>query len=517
MDIFSDPVILARLQFAITAAYHFVFVPLTIGIGLILAINETRYYRSRSEADAQATKFWVKIFTATFAMGVATGITMEFSFGTNWAEYSRFVGNIFGAPLAAEALLAFFLESTFLGILLFGRDKVSPKFYLASTWLVWFGSALSALWIIIANSWMQTPAGATLSPDGSQAIMTDFLAAAFNPSTLPRYFHTVLALLVMGAFGAMAISAWYMHKDRFHDFAIKTMKIGAVVGVIATGCLLVSAHSSAVTVAEQQPTKLAMMEGMYEDEVPPLYLFGWVDEAEQKVLTPFSIPGGTSFLANGNFDTEYQGLNSLSETETYGALDPATAPVNFTFQTYHLMVAMFGAICLVILLVLIFTFRGGKITKMKWLQWIVIISPIFPFLAIESGWFVAELGRQPWVVYPSVTGPDSIALTVDQGVSASVSNWELCVTLLLFFAVYLFLIIGWGRLLAKFIGQGPSNAVAMAPGEVIPDEMLNTVPDASQAPAPRMTAAERVRQAQQETVATKSTVKSETSSKKEGE
>lgn len=496
MDIFSDPVLLARLQFAFTAAYHFVFVPLTIGIGLILAINETRYYRSRSEADAQATKFWVKIFTATFAMGVATGITMEFSFGTNWAEYSRFVGNIFGAPLAAEALLAFFLESTFLGILLFGRDKVSPKCYLASTWLVWFGSALSALWIIIANSWMQTPAGAALSPDGSQAIMTDFLAAAFNPSTLPRYFHTVLALLVMGSFGAIAISAWYMHKDRFHDFAVKTMRIGAVVGVIATGCLLVSAHSSAVTVAEQQPTKLAMMEGMYEDEVPPLYLFGWVDEAEQKVITPFYIPGGTSFLANGNFDTEYQGLNSLSETETYEALDPATAPVNFTFQVYHLMVAMFGAICLVILLVLIFAFRGAKITKMKWLQWICIISPIFPFIAIESGWFVAELGRQPWVVYPSVTGPDSIALTVNEGVSASVSNWELCVTLLLFFLIYLFLIIGWGRLLAKFISQGPTNAIAMAEGEVVPAEMQNATPDASAAPAPRMTAAERVRNAQ---------------------
>ena len=504
MDIFSDPVVLARLQFAITAAYHFVFVPLTIGIGLILAINETRYYRSRSEADAQATKFWVKIFTATFAMGVATGITMEFSFGTNWAEYSRFVGNIFGAPLAAEALLAFFLESTFLGILLFGRDKVSPKFYLASTWLVWFGSALSALWIIIANSWMQTPAGATLSPDGSQAIMTDFLAAAFNPSTMPRYMHTVLALLVMGAFGTMAISAWYMHKDRFHDFALKTMKIGAVVGVIATGCLLVSAHSSAVTVAEQQPTKLAMMEGMYEDEVPPLYLFGWVDEAEQKVLTPFYIPGGTSFLANGNFDTEYQGLNSLSETETYSALDPQTAPVNFTFQTYHLMVAMFGAICLVILLVLIFTFRGGKIQQMKWLQWIVIISPIFPFLAIESGWFVAELGRQPWVVYPSVTGPDQIALTVNEGVSASVSSWELCVTLLLFFAVYLFLIIGWGRLLAKFIGQGPTDTPAVIEGEVVVEETVQIVSQAGQASGARaeIGAAERIRNASQTMSAT---------------
>ena len=233
MDIFSDPVLLARLQFACTAAYHFIFVPLTIGLGLILAINETRYYRSRDPKDAAATKFWVKIFTATFVLGLATGITMEFSFGTNWADYSRFVGDIFGAPLAAEALLAFFLESTFLGVLLFGRKRVSPKFYMVSAWLVWFGSALSALWILIANSWMQTPAGAELSADGSKAVITDFLTAAMNPSVWPRYSHTIVAVLIMGAFVAMAVSAWYLIKNRHKEFAMKTMKLGAVVGIVA--------------------------------------------------------------------------------------------------------------------------------------------------------------------------------------------------------------------------------------------------------------------------------------------
>ena len=301
MDIFTDPTFLARLQFACTAAYHFIFVPMSIGLGLILAINETRYYRSRNEADAAASKFWVKIFTVTFAVGVATGITMEFSFGTNWADYSRFVGDIFGAPLAAEALFAFFLESVFLGVLLFGRKRVSPKFYLASSWLVWFGSCLSALWILIANSWMQTPAGAELAADGSKAVITDFFAAAFNPSTLVRYSHTVVALLIVGAFVAMAVAAWYMLKGKHADFAMKTMKIGAVVGIVTTCVMLVTAHSSAVTVAEEQPTKLAMMEGMYDDEVPPLYLFGWVDEESQEVVTPFYIPGGTSFLATGTW------------------------------------------------------------------------------------------------------------------------------------------------------------------------------------------------------------------------
>src|SRR5699024_6416937 len=189
-------------------------------------------------------------------------------------------------------------------------------------WLVWFGSALSALWIIIANSWMQTPAGAELSTDGSKAVITDFFAAAANPSVWPRYSHTVVALPIMGAFVAMAVSAWYLIKKRHTDFAMKTMKIGAVVGIVTTCFMLVTAHASAVTVAEEQPTKLAMMEGMYDSEVPPLYAFGWVDEESQEVITPFAIPGGTSFLATGEWDTEYQGLNDLAETEEYGAIDP---------------------------------------------------------------------------------------------------------------------------------------------------------------------------------------------------
>ena len=187
MELFADPAMLARIQFAFVVVVHFLFVPLSIGIGLIMAISETRYYKTRSAKDEAIAKFWVKIFTATFAMGVATGITMEFSFGTNWADYARYVGDIFGAPLAAEALLAFFLESVFLGVVILGRKKVSPKFFLASAWLVWFGSCLSALWILIANSWMQTPAGAALAADGSKAVLTDFFAAAFNASTLPRY------------------------------------------------------------------------------------------------------------------------------------------------------------------------------------------------------------------------------------------------------------------------------------------------------------------------------------------
>ena len=469
MEAFADVALLSRLQFALTVAYHFLFVPLSIGLGLILAINETRYYRTRKPEDAAATKFWVKIFTATFAIGVATGITMEFSFGTNWANYSRFVGDIFGAPLAAEALLAFFLESVFLGVLLFGRKRVSPKFYMVSAWLVWAGSCLSALWILIANSWMQTPAGAELNADGTEAVITDFFAAAMNPSIFARYTHTVDALLIMGAFVAMAVAGWYMLKKRHSDFAMKTMRIAAVVGIVTSCAMIVFAHASAVVVWEEQPTKLAMMEGMYDSEVPPLYAVGIVDEETQEVIAPFAIPGGTSFLATGNFDTVYPGLNELAQTEEYGDMVVEDMPVNLVFQSYHLMVAMFGLIFLLAILAIVFT-RKGKgdaggtalpaITRMGWLQKLLLVSPIFPFVAIQAGWITAEVGRQPYVVYPSTTGPDGVFMLTNDGISASVSAVEIVITLALFAVVYLLLFVGWARVVIKFINDGPAPASA---------------------------------------------------------
>ena len=464
MDMLSDVALLSRIQFALTVAYHFIFVPLSIGLGLILAIFATKYHRSRSEADGNAMRFWVRIFTATFAIGVATGITMEFSFGTNWADYSRFVGDIFGAPLAAEALFAFFLESVFLGVLLFGRNKVSSLFYTVSAWLVWAGSCLSALWILIANSWMQTPAGAELAADGSKAVITDFLAAAFNPSTLPRYTHVVVALLILGAFASLAVGAWYLLRGKHADFAMKTIRVGAVVGIVASCALIVTAHSSAVEVSQEQPTKLAMMEGMYNDEVPPLYAFGWVDEESQQVITPFSIPGGTSFLATGTWDAQYQGLNSLAQTEKYGDMDVADLPVNLVFQSYHLMVAMYGLIMITAILAVVFSLRGGRIRSMRWLQKLLLVSPLFPFIAIQVGWITAEVGRQPWVVYPSSSGPDGVSLLTNNAISQSVSAPELLMTLALFAAVYVFLFVGWARVISRFIKRGPVDDAAPAAG-----------------------------------------------------
>ena len=464
MEVFSDVALLSRIQFAGTVAFHFFFVPLSIGLGLILALAETRYYKSRNPEDAAATKLWVKIFTATFVVGVATGITMEFSFGTNWADYSRFVGDIFGAPLAAEALLAFFLESVFLGVLLFGRKKISPKLYLVSAWLVWFGSCLSALWILIANSWMQTPAGAVLAPDGSKAILNDFFAAAFNPSIFARYTHTVDSLLIMGAFVTMAVAAWYLLKGRNKDFAMKTMRTGAAVAIVTSCLMIVFAHSSALVVVNEQPTKLAMMEGIYEKEVPPLSFFGWVDEDNQEALTPLAIPGGTSFLATGTWDTEFDGLNDLAKDPKYKDLDPENLPVNFVFQSYHIMILMYGLIMICAILAVVFSFRKGKIKDMKWLQRLLFISPVFPFLAIQTGWITAEVGRQPWVVYPSTTGSSGVSLLTDKAISQSVSAPELLITMVLFLVVYLFLLIAWARVIGRFIKQGPVVEAEAVPG-----------------------------------------------------
>ncbi len=493
MENLLDAVLLSRIQFFLTAAYHYVFVPMSIGTGLVVAINETRYYKNPTPENEAASKFWIKLFGITFAIGVATGITMEFSFGTNWADYSRYVGNIFGAPLAAEALLAFFMESVFLGILLLGRGKVGPKGYLASAWLVWIGSCLSALWIIIANSWMNTPAGAEMSEDGI-AILTDFFAAALNYSTLPRYAHVICAVLLTGSFMSMGVGGYYLRKGQHEEFASKAIRTGAVCGIVFCCALMVSAHASAVTVAEEQPTKLAMMEGQYDDEAADLYLFGWVDEESGEVIAPFSIEGGTSWLASGDTSTVYEGLNTLSESETYGDLDVEDAPVNLVFQSYHLMVAMAGLMVLVVVLALLFTRRGKKITN-KWLQRLFMICPFFPMIAIQAGWATTEFGRQPWVVYPATSSGSDVSLLTADAISQSVSVPELVITLVLFLAIYGFLFIAWIRILAHVIKTGPVLAAAKAaeaprytvylPAEEVeePADEAAEEPEAEEAPA----------------------------------
>jgi len=440
MELFTDVVFLSRLQFALTVAFHFLFVPMSIGLGLIMALAQTRYYRSHDPQDGAAAKFWVKVFTATFVVGVATGITMEFSFGTNWADYSRFVGDIFGAPLAAEALLAFFLESSFLGVILFGRRKVSSRFYMVSSWLVWAGSALSALWILIANSWMQTPAGYKVveTAAGSKAVITDFWAAALNPSTLARYFHTVDALLIFGAFVAIAIGAYQLLKGR-RDFGHKTIRTGAIVAIVTIILMMPAAHYQASVVAQTQPEKLAAMEAQWESGPVGLAIGGYVDEKNHETIAlNVPIAGMTSWLATGDFTTVFPGLDDFDAADI--------PPVQITFQTYHLMVALFGVIMIFLVLALIAGFRKGKEPArglLKALMW----SPLAPILAIMAGWMVTEIGRQPWIVWHELRTTDAIS----QAVPAS----SLLITIVIFIVLYAIILIAYLRVVLGFIRKGP--------------------------------------------------------------
>lgn len=451
-----DPVLLARFQFALCVFVHFLFVPLSIGLGLFMALAETRYYKTKDPKDRAATLFWAKIFTTTFIIGVATGITMEFSFGTNWANYSRYVGDIFGAPLAAEALLAFFLESIFLGIVLFARNKISPKLYLVSAWLVWFGSALSALWILIANSWMQTPAGYT--DLGFKAEISDFWAAALNPSTVARYLHTVDSVIILASFCVIAVGAYYLLRKRNMEAGKKFMKTGIIVGIISVILMLPFAHMQATVVAEQQPAKLAAMEGQWEDGAADMTLFGWVDEEKQTTVGP-AIPGFTSFLSTFDFETVFPGLNTTKNAVDFGSgaypgvkvdsYQGGNPPVNFVFQSYHIMVAFY--FLLVIWLILAgLTLKKANADKKppsKAVLYLLVFGPIIPFICIQTGWMVAEVGRQPWVVYN--------LLETANAVSPVVSGVELLITILLFFVFYIILVTAWLRIVLGMIKKGP--------------------------------------------------------------
>jgi len=437
-----DVVALSKLQFAVTIGYHFLFVPLSIGIGLVLVLAERRFYKSGNAEDRAASDFWIKIFTATFAVGVATGIAMEFAFGTNWATYSRFVGDIFGAPLAAEGLFAFFLESTFLAVLLFGRDRVSKKFFYASSWLVWSGSLLSALWIIIANSWMQTPAGYKIVGEGAarKAELTNFFAAGFNPSTLPRYFHTIDAILIVGGFVAMAIAAYYMRRGTHAAFAKTTMKTGIAIAAIATVLMLPMGHWQAVNVSVTQPSKLAAFEGHWDDGPVPLGIIGYVDEANGKTVG-LAIPGGVNMLAGDLSRTKvYPGLNSFAPEDR--------PPLQLTYQSYHLMVLLWGAM-LVLVVVAWYLNRKDKLAGNKRLLGALVWSPILPMLSIQLGWAAAEVGRQPWIVWGELRTVDAISKAVPAG--------EILVTLVLFVLFYTILYVSWGSVVAKMIKAGPAT------------------------------------------------------------
>ena len=424
--------ILARIQFAFTVAFHYIYPPLSIGLGLVMVFMEGMFLRTKNPDYERLAKFWTKIFALTFGIGVATGIVMEFEFGTNWATYSRYVGDIFGSALAAEGIFAFALESGFLGILLFGWNRVSPKVHFIATLGVWLGSMFSAVWIVVANSWQQTPAGYHI---------TDFWAMVFNPSSVDRLTHVWIGAFLAGAFLILSVHAYYLLKGRHIEVSKKAFRIALVIATLSSLSQLFTGHRSAEGVAENQPAKLAALEGHFDSlAVADMYLFGWVDKQSQQV-TGIKIPGGLSFLLHYNFETPVTGLNAFPENERPTAL-------NAIFQFYHIMVAI-GMVLIGLTLYACFQWWRGKLFDQRWLLWVFVFTVILPQVANQVGWYAAEMGRQPWVVYGLLRTSDALSKVVTAN--------QVLFSLILFSVIYTLLLALFLYLLNKKIKKGPED------------------------------------------------------------
>lgn len=502
----------SRAQFSLTVMYHWIFVPLTLGLGVIQAIMETIYYRTGDEKWKQATKFWMALFGVNFAIGVATGIILEFQFGTNWSNYSWFVGDIFGAPLAIEGIVAFFMEATFISIMFFGWSKVSKGFHLTATWLTILGATLSALWILVANAWMQLPVGMEFNPDTVRNEMVDFWAL-LSPVAWNKFFHTVVSSWVFGALFVMGVSAWFLLKKRDVDFAKKSIKVAAAFGLVASLLTASTGHGSAYQVAQVQPMKLAAMEGLYEGQKgAELIIIGALDPNKKynDTINPYlfkiGVPKALSFLGYNDFDAFVPGIKDIIEggyqTPTgvalsfdqkqargkaahnalnqyklaqeakdtaaaalhkdtlmanyshfgYGYMDSAeeTIPnVPIVFYAFHLMVAL-GMFF--ILLFSIFTFLSFKkeilLQQNNLLHWVAILTIPLGFVASQLGWIVAEFGRQPWTIQD--------ILPVKVSISA-ISTTSVQITFFLFLAVFTALLIAELRIMFKQIAKGPNH------------------------------------------------------------
>lgn len=438
-----DVEILARIQFAFTVAFHYIYPPLSIGLGLLMVIFESIYIKTKNKEYEVLARFWTKIFALTFGIGVATGIVMEFEFGTNWATYSRFVGDVFGSALAAEGIFAFALESGFLGILLFGWNRVKPWVHLVSTIGVFFGSMFSAVWIVVANSWQQTPAGFHIVGEGmnARAEITDFWAMVFNPSSVDRLTHVWLGAFLAGAFLVLSVHAYYLLKNKHVEVSKKAFKIALIVATVFSLGQLLTGHHSADGVAVNQPAKLAALEGHYEASAPAdLYLFGWVDE-ETKEVTGIGIPGGLSFLLHQNLEEPVTGLDAFPEDEIPGQ-------VNAVFQFYHIMVAI-GMLLIGLTLLGSFFLWKGTLFQQRWLLTLFAWAVLLPQIANQVGWFAAEMGRQPWVVYGLLRTSDAFSKAVQAN--------QVLFSLILFFAIYAILFGLFIYLLNKKIKHGPGN------------------------------------------------------------
>ena len=457
-----DPVFLSRLQFALTIAFHYLFPPLTIGLGVQLVIMEGLYLATGNRQYEAMAKFWTRIFALIFAVGVASGIVMEFQFGTNWATYSRFVGDIFGSALAAEGIFAFFLESGFLAILVFGWERVSPRMHFFGTIMVALGSMFSAVWIIVANSWQQTPAGYHIVGEGIQrrAEVTDFWAVVFNPSTLERLSHVLIGAFILGGFFVMSVSAYYLLKRRHEDFARKSFSIALPFATVFSIAALLSGHSQAQNVAETQPGKLAAFEGHFKshDGGAPLYIFGIPDEDEQIVKYGVSIPNMLSYLTHGDWNKPVTALDDpaivpggLQEGETVRDYWP---PIAVSFITYHLMVGL-GMLFIALTLFALAMRLAGKLYNQRWLLWIFVFAVIGPMIANQVGWIAAEVGRQPWIVYGMLKTADAA--------SKAVKGSEVLASMVMFGLIYTLLFLVWVFVMDSKIKHGPDPVSDLPP------------------------------------------------------
>ena len=482
----------SRMQFALTAGYHWLFVPLTLGLAVIMATMESIYVATGDEFWKRTAKFWMKIFAINFAVGIATGIILEFEFGTNWSNYSWFVGDIFGAPLAIEGIFAFFMEATFFAVMFFGWEKVSKRFHLAATWLTGIGAAISAVWILVANSWMQNPVGMEFNPDTVRHEMVDFWALVLNPVAISKFFHSVFSGWMTGAIFVIGISCWYLIKGRERRFALSSIRVAAIVGIFGTFAVMFSGDSSGVHAAKYQPMKLAAAEGL-EDGGP---------RAPFSIVPGVEIPGMLSILATHDIDGYVPGINNILDGYTtpegermlsadekiergkvaleafatyrelkesdpeaaalarqtldenieyfgYGYIDSKeelVPPVPLVYWAFRTMVYL-GGFLLMLMFVVLWAERRKRLADMRWLLWVALLSIPLVYIAGQAGWIVAEVGRQPWVI-------DGL-LPVKAAVS-SVSVAAVQTTFWLFVAIFTLFLVIEIRIMIKAIKHGPN-------------------------------------------------------------
>jgi cytochrome d ubiquinol oxidase subunit I len=477
-----DVVTLSRVQFALTIMFHYLFPPLTIGMGVVLVYLEAMFLWKREAIYETAARFWTQLYAVTFAVGVATGIVMEFQFGTNWAAYSRFVGDVFGSALAAEGIFAFFLESGFLAVLVFGWDRVSPRFHFVATLFVSLGSIFSAVWIVVANSWQQTPDGhriVQMVRDGRpwvvdgrpvvRAEVVDFWSVVLNPSTIDRLIHTLLGAVLMGAFFVMSISAYYLLRRRHEDFARRSFTGALLLATVFSLAQLVSGDSNARMVARQQPAKLAALEGHFRTGPADLSLFGFPDEEAGETRFRVAMPGMLSLLVTGDPKAPVLGLDRFDRKDW--------PPVLVPFAAYHVMVGV-GTLFVALTLYASFLRWRGTLFDKRWLLRVFVGAVALAVAANQLGWVSAEVGRQPWVVHPRVQRDASgqpaldeaghVRYVADEGLRTSQAVSEVATpgavlgSIIMFGLIYLLLGVVWLYVLNHKIQAGPAPGTAPA-------------------------------------------------------